>query len=137
MTITLDAARRRDVTLLILRLALGIIFIYHGYGKLFGGAPGIPAFTGMLAKFGFPMPAFFAWLVSITEFFGGIAMILGVLVPQVALLLAIIMAVAFLVVKKAALPAGDADLALLGMALALALMGGGAYAVFKSGKRTP
>ncbi|MBI4433199.1 DoxX family protein [Candidatus Uhrbacteria bacterium] len=136
MTTSLDAARRRDVALLVLRLALGTVFIYHGYGKLFGAAPSIPAFSGMLASLGFPLPAFFAWVVGLTEFFGGIAVVLGVFVSQAALLLAIIMAVAFLIVKKAALPAGDVDLALFSMAVALALMGGGAFSLLRSKERT-
>ena len=44
----------KDWALLALRVALGVIFVFHGYGKLWG-APGIEAFTGMIDKIGFQL----------------------------------------------------------------------------------
>ena len=119
-----------DCGLLVLRLGLAVIFIYHGWGKLFGGAPGIAGFTGMLTSLGVPLAAFFAWVVSILEFFGGIAVLIGVLVRPIAALLAVNMLVAFFLVKKG-LPAGDPDIALFAMAAALALAGGGAFSLMR------
>ena len=119
-----------DCGLLVLRIGLAVIFIYHGWGKLFGGAPGIAGFTGMLTTFSVPLPAFFAWVVSILEFFGGIAVLLGVLVRPIAALLAVNMLVAFFLVKKG-LPAGDTDVALFAVAAALALAGGGAFSLMR------
>ena len=120
-----------DKALLVLRLAAGIIFVYHGWGKLFGGDPGIAGFTGTLTKFSVPLPVFFAWLVSILEFFGGIAVLVGVFVRPIAVLLAVNMLVAFLLVKQK-LPAGDVDVALFAIMVALALAGSGAYSLMRS-----
>ncbi|MDO8622155.1 MAG: DoxX family protein [bacterium] len=125
-----------DCGLLVLRIGLAVIFIYHGWGKLFGNAPGIGGFTGMLTNLSVPLPAFFAWVVSLLEFFGGIAVLVGVFVRPIAALLAINMLAAFFLVKKG-LPAGDPDLALFAMAVALALAGGGAYALTRQHNSEP
>ena len=114
--------------LLVLRIVAGLIFVLHGWGKL-SGNPSIEMFSGMVGNLGFPMPLFFAWVVALTEFLGGLALILGIFVRPAAILLAIVMVVAFSMVKKFALPAGDPDLALFGIVVALALMGAGRFSV--------
>lgn len=119
----------KSCALLVLRLAAGIIFVLHGYGKLFGHAPGMEMFTGMVGNLGFPAAGAFAYLAALTEFIGGIALILGVAVRIAAPLLAIVMLVAFVAVKKLGLPAGDPDLALLAIVVALGMMGPGRYSV--------
>lgn len=118
-------ARHKDIGLLILRLGAGAILVYHGWGKLFGGAPGMEMFTGMVQGMGFPLPGFFAWCAALTEFFGGLALILGLATPVFGVLSAIVMLVAFIGVKNTSLPAGDADLAILSIVLALVAMGAG------------
>jgi putative oxidoreductase len=55
----------RDVGLLIIRLMLGVIFIYHGAPKLFGGLEG---FAGYLGTLGVPMPSVSAFLAAMAEF---------------------------------------------------------------------
>ncbi|MEO5927829.1 MAG: DoxX family protein [Patescibacteria group bacterium] len=120
---------RKDCALLVLRLVAGIIFMIHGYGKLFGNAPGMEMFTGMVAGLGFPAAGAFAYMAALTEFLGGLALILGVGVRIASVLLAIVMLVAFIGVKKLGLPAGDPDLALLAIVVALGLMGPGRYSV--------
>ncbi len=122
-------AQCKSIALLILRIALAIVFIYHGYGKLFGGQPGMEMFTGMVGKLGFPLPGLFAYAAALTEFVGGILMLLGVFTGVVGVLMAIVMFVALAFVKKFALPAADADLALMAMAIAVALMGPGRYSL--------
>lgn len=119
----------KDTGLFVLRLAAGIIFVLHGYGKLFGDAPGMEMFTGMVAGLGFPAPAFFAWCAALTEFVGGIALLLGLATPLFAGLAAIVMLVAFIGVKSSSLPAGDVDLALFSIAIALLCMGPGAWSL--------
>lgn len=116
--------------LLALRIALGIVFIFHGWGKLTDN-PGIDAFTGMLTGLGLPLPGFFAWLVALIEFVGGILLIAGVFMQYTTILLAIVMLVALVMVKKFQLPAADADLALLGGLIALFTTGPGKYALGK------
>lgn len=114
--------------LLVLRVAAGVIFILHGYGKLTGN-PSLEMFAGMVGGIGFPMPMFFAWIVALTEFLGGIALLLGVFVKPATILLGIVMIVAFTGVKKLQLPIGDPDLALLGIVIALYCMGPGRFSI--------
>jgi putative oxidoreductase len=71
-----------SVALLVLRLVLGWIFIYHGSQKLFGafGGPGMGGFANTLAKLGLPgilPPMGWAYVAACGEFFGGISVFLG------------------------------------------------------------
>lgn len=51
--------------LLILRLALGVLFLYHGWPKLNPNSPmkGPVGVAGFLKQMGFPLPVFFAGLL--------------------------------------------------------------------------
>lgn len=89
-------ARNRDVGLLVLRLTIGLIFLTHGWPKLIGG--GATATAGFFGQLGIPLPTIMAWFVTLLEFFGGIALILGLLVPILASLFSIEMLVALLLV---------------------------------------
>jgi putative oxidoreductase len=117
---------RKHWGLLALRLTAGIIFIYHGWGKLTDN-PGIDAFTGMVAGIGFPAARFFAWIVALIEFLGGIALVAGVFIPYATGSLIVVMLIALIAVKKFKLPAADPDIALLGSLIALYAMGPGKY----------
>jgi putative oxidoreductase len=68
-----------DLALLLLRLGLGAIMWTHGAQKLLGlfGGHGPQGFVRLVGTLG--MPASMAWLVIAIEFFGGIAIALGVL----------------------------------------------------------
>jgi putative oxidoreductase len=66
-----------QATLLILRVIIGCGFFVHGYAKL---SRGPDKFAVVLDFIGVPLPLFMAWLVTLLELLGGIAMILGVLV---------------------------------------------------------
>src|SRR5262249_9073282 len=74
---------------LVLRIAVGAVGIYHGHGKLFGG---MPHFVEAVEKLG--MPGFLAWAAAISEFVGGIFLVLGLLTRWAALFFGITMAVA-------------------------------------------
>lgn len=117
-----------DKALLAIRIVAGIIFVMHGWGKLTGN-PSLEMFSGMVGGLGFPMPMFFAWVVALTEFLGGIALLLGIFVRPAGILLSIVMLVAWGMVKKFGLPVGDPDLALLGISVALAIAGPGHLSV--------
>lgn len=81
--------RLKPVALLLLRVALGIIFVYHGYPKLFGHThETMEAFSHM----GFPR--YFAYIAGIIEFFGGCVLVLGLFARIAGLLLAGEMAIA-------------------------------------------
>jgi|GEM_PF-665410 len=116
--------------LLALRLTTGIVFLVHGWGKLTDN-PGIAGMTAMLAKMSFPLPNFFAWIVALTEFVGGIFLIAGAFIQYTTILLGIVMLVALIMVKKFQLPAADPDVALLGSLIALYTLGPGKYIVGK------
>jgi putative oxidoreductase len=80
---------------LILRLALGIVFFAHGAQKLLGwfGGYGWDGTVGFFTQ-ALGVPAPLAGLAILTEFFGGIAIILGLLTRPAALGLAVTMLVA-------------------------------------------
>lgn len=68
--------------LLLLRCGLALVFIYHGYPKLFGEKERIiEAFQAI------GLPAFVVYLTGAVEFFGGAALALGLLTPIAGLLL--------------------------------------------------
>ncbi len=78
----------KPLGLLLLRLALGVIFIYHGYPKLANPRTTMHAFVGM----GFP--GYFAYIAGIIELFGGGLLILGLFTCIAGLAIACEMAVA-------------------------------------------
>jgi len=69
-------------TLLLLRCGLALVFIFHGYPKLFGDrAAFVEAFQGL------GLPSFLVYVAGAVEFFGGVALALGLVTPAAALLL--------------------------------------------------
>ena len=123
---SLTPAMCKTKSLLILRIVLAVVLVMHGYPKLFGG---IEMFTGMLQSLQFPLPVVFAWVVALLEFVGGLALLAGLFTRYVASLVAVQFIVILIFVKKFAFPASDLDLLILGVALALALMGAGAWSL--------
>jgi putative oxidoreductase len=79
----------QPVSLLILRIALGIIFLYHGYPKL---AHSHGNLQGVFVEHG--MPGYFVYVAGILESFGGGLFLLGLFTRPAALLLAVEMCVA-------------------------------------------
>ena len=67
------------MAVLILRLFLGFAFVMHGSQKLLGafGGGGVSGVAGMLTKIGLEPAHILAWVVAITEFVGGICVLLG------------------------------------------------------------
>jgi putative oxidoreductase len=119
------------------RLALGLIFIAHGAQKVFGvwGGPGWAKFTQAGAPFGFMRPAWL-WMgmAAITELVGGLLILLGLLTRVGAFFLAITMLVAMFGVHWSggfflSNRGIEYTVALLGMSLALLIVGGGRLSV--------
>ncbi|MBS1253183.1 MAG: putative oxidoreductase CatD [Anaerolineales bacterium] len=115
---------------LILRLALGIVFLVHGWSKL-GNLDGM---AQMFGGMGVPAPGLMATLVAIVETLGGLALILGIGTRVAAVFLSIVMLVAIVMVKidlgliaptGASMPGAELDLALLAGLVALILQGAG------------
>lgn len=64
-----------SAVLLFLRLAMGIAFMYHGWGKIQTPFSWIPPDAPM------HIPAVFQFLAAISEFGGGIALVIGLITP--------------------------------------------------------
>ncbi|KAA5832656.1 DoxX family protein [Saccharopolyspora hirsuta] len=75
-----------DLGLLIMRLALGGIFLVHGAQKLFGvlGGPGPEGFAQALAEMGFQQSAVLALVTGGTELGAGALLVLGLFTPLAA-----------------------------------------------------
>lgn len=122
----LSTDQSRDTALLLLRIGVGIIFIYAGWNKLMG-IENTQAFFGSI---GIPLAGFMAWFVAIAEFAGGIMILAGAYIRIPAVLMAVIMVVAIITTKIGEpFPAYRVDLLLLLMSAALALTGPGRLSV--------
>ena len=60
-----------------LRLILGVGFIVHGWAKW---SRGPATFAELLQQVGVPLPLANAWLVTLLEIFGGVALLMGAFV---------------------------------------------------------
>ena len=81
--------RLQPLALLVMRLVLGAIMIAHGYPKVFGGFHHHMETVGSLG-----LPPWMAYLSAGTEFFGGIAIVLGLFTRFFSLAFVIEMGVA-------------------------------------------
>jgi len=114
--------------LAVLRIATGIVFIDHGYQKMF--KMGIGGVTGFFGQIGVPMPGVMATLITLLEVFGAVALIVGFLTRPLALAFALDMLGAiFLVQMKNGFPKYELEFLLLGASVALVLTGAGRYSV--------
>lgn len=124
------------LAVLILRLFLGFTFMMHGSQKLLGafGGGGLAGVAGMLSKLGVEPAQIWAWVLSITEFVGGVCVFLGFLARFWAAGLVIDMAVAIFKVHIhngffAGKNGFELPLALGVMALVIVLTGPGSLSV--------
>lgn len=113
-----------DVGILILRVVLGLILVIHGWPKI-KNIKGTAEWMGQTFKPGI----FWAAVVSLTEFAGGLFLIFGFLTQIIALIIAIQFVVIILKMKlgKGFVNGGEFDLLILAAALALIVLGGGHY----------
>ena len=77
------------LTLLLLRCGLALVFMYHGYPKLFGNTE---QFVESFQAIG--LPPYVVYIAGAIEFFGGLALALGLCTPLVGLLLVLDMGAA-------------------------------------------
>ena len=124
-------SRQINIALTVLRVTLGIIFIAHGGQKIF--VYGLEGVAGSFGQMGIPMAAVAGPAVALLEFFGGIALVLGLLTRLASLGLVVDMLGAILFVHLKAgffAPQGyEFVLMLAGAALALTITGAGAYSI--------
>ncbi len=125
-----------SVAALALRVPVGIIFAAHGAQKLFGwfGGYGLTGTAGWLESIGLAPGLLMALLAGGAEFFGGLALILGLLTRPAAFALSIAMVVAIFSVHFSnglfiSNNGYEFGLALLAASLSLLASGGGKAAV--------
>jgi putative oxidoreductase len=124
-----------DLGLLLVRLILGVVLMFHGSQKLFGwfDGPGMDGFTSFLTALEIPMPHVSAYLSAGTEFAGGALLVLGFLTRLVAIPVVVNMIVAIITVHRDGFAVKDDGmeyaLMLCVVALALVFMGGGRFSV--------
>src|SRR5688572_16249862 len=80
---TTPSQRQLGLGLLVLRLALGLVFIVHGGQKLF--VIGLSGSAGMLANMGVPGASVIGPLLAVVEPLAGVAVVLGLLTRLAAL----------------------------------------------------
>lgn len=112
----------------VLRVVLGVIFVAHGFPKLFKKFSETKAF---FASLGLRPAVLWTLWIGILEFFGGILLIIGLFVQPIALLLMINMFFAIVLVarRKGFVNGWEFEFVLLVMALSLLIMGAGAFAI--------
>ena len=116
-----------DISLLVLRVIVGVIFAAHGAQKLFGafGGPGLAGTVKMMGVLGY--------FVTIGEFFGGLGLIVGFLSRFSAASLIVIMLGAIALVHGQNgffAPTGfEYNLSLIGLLVPILLLGPGNYSI--------
>jgi putative oxidoreductase len=132
--------KHREFAPLVLRIIVGLIFMLHGWMKI----TGIEGTTGFFGGLGIPIAPLMAWYVALVELVGGLALILGAFTRLLAILNGIDMVVVLLLVKMSGLlerrlplslmpaekwPGAELELLLLAACVALAILGGGKWAL--------
>jgi putative oxidoreductase len=135
----MDKARQQRIGLLSLRLALGLIFVLHGWMNVVRGQESF--LREMLAMAGWSAPDLLVWMITVLELLGGLALMLGMFTSLAALILAVEMVVAvvlfhirqgFFIVAIPNVPLAygfEYHLALVGGLVCLALAGPGEFAL--------
>jgi putative oxidoreductase len=124
--------------LTVLRIVAGLTFAAHGAQKLFGwfGGYGLEGVGQWMESIGLAPGYLMALMAGSAEFFGGLALILGLLVRPAAAMLAVTMLVAIVTVHLAngffmSNNGYEFALALLAISLALVIEGAGKLSLDK------
>jgi len=114
-----------------LRVVVGVVFLAHGWQKLF--VLGFKSVAAIMLQLGIPLPLPSAVVVTLVEFLGGLGLVLGLRARWAAFFISIDMLVAVLAVHLRGglfLPKGfEYALTLLAASIALTLLGPGALAL--------
>lgn len=132
MTSTQSTTTRHTAAQTILRVVLGVIFLAHGWQKVFDYT--LAGTTASFEGMGIPAASLAAPVVAILELVGGIALILGLFTRPLAILFVLDMLGAlFLVHLSAGIFAGDGGyelvLILAAASASLALTGAGKWSL--------
>jgi putative oxidoreductase len=87
--------KHTDIGILILRLGIGAMFLLHGAPKLLAGPDKWSQLGAAMSSIGVTaVPAFWGLMASVSEFFGGICLILGAFTRGASFLLLLTMFIA-------------------------------------------
>lgn len=132
------SANQAQITLGIVRIVAGVIFMAHGYQKFF--IMGLPGVTGMFEGLGVPLAGIAAILVAGLELVGGFALLIGFFARFIAVPLAIDIAMAIALVHAKNgffVPRGVEFVTLLMVtAIAVAIAGPGKFSIDRAFGRT-
>ncbi|MEG9298235.1 DoxX family protein [Mangrovibacillus sp. Mu-81] len=122
--------------LLVIRLVIGVLFIGHGAQKLLGwfGGHGLKGTGGWFESIGMKPGVTIALVAGLAELIGGILFAFGLLTPLAAILIAATMFMAIIKVHGqngiwATSNGYEYNLTLLAVAIGIALIGPGQYAL--------
>jgi putative oxidoreductase len=128
---TRPSDRQLGIGLLVLRLALGAVFLVHGGQKLFIG--GFGGTAGMLAQMGIPAASIIGPVLAVVEPLAGAALVLGLLTHVAGLAVAIDMLGAILTFHRLHgffVPIGiEFPMMLCASGFALAMLGAGPFSI--------
>ena len=102
-----DTSPARDFGLLLIRVILGVVFMFHGSQKLFGwfDGGGMEGFVANIEKMELPMPQVAAYAAALSEFVGGLFLLVGFFTRIAAIPVVITMLVAAFMVHGSAFSA--------------------------------
>ncbi|WP_028390926.1 DoxX family protein [Bacillus cihuensis] len=125
-----------NIGLLIIRLVIGVLFIGHGAQKLFGwfGGYGLKGTGGWFESIGMKPGVTMALFAGLAELIGGLLFALGLLTPLAGIMIAGTMLMAIVKVHApnglwATVNGYEYNLTLLAVAIGIALVGPGQYAL--------
>ncbi|AKU92288.1 DoxX family protein [Vulgatibacter incomptus] len=79
----------RSIGWAVLRIAVGAMFVTHGYAKIFGvtpdGTPQMGQFLLQVSALGLPFPEALAWIAALSELVGGSLVVIGLFTRPAAL----------------------------------------------------
>lgn len=130
--------RHRDLGLLLLRVGIGLMFMYYGWPKIMGGPVAWTKLGGAVGNFGITIaPVFWGFMAAFAEFGGGLLLALGLFFRVASMLLAttMIVAVSTKFAAGAGLSGAAQPLQLAILFLSLILIGPGRYSFDDSYRR--
>jgi len=114
--------------LAVLRIATGVVFLNHGYQKMF--VFGFSGVTGAFTHMGVPLPGVMGPLIALLEVFGAVALIFGFLTRPLALAFVLDMLGAILLVQlKNGFSKYELEFMLCAAGLALVFTGAGRFSI--------
>ncbi len=123
--------RLQPLALLVMRVALGVIMVAHGYHKVFGG---LRQFSHMVGNMG--MPAWLGYVAAFTELVGGLMVLAGFFTRPAAFAICVELGVAIWKVHwrnglmgSPDRPGFEFPMAVLALAFGLIFLGAGAISI--------